>query len=555
MITGISIENFKGIGEQVDLEIRPITLLFGGNSAGKSSIIHALHYAKEIFERHQLNPDTTVAGGKYVNLGGFQTFVHEQDLTKSIHLGFSIDLTKTQLPDFIGGVRPATGVVEPLLGKVSSARIGITIAWSQQQNDAYVTAYRVWFNNAWIGSITTQLGRKGCELRVNTSHPCLLPVSEIDEPLWPNQELDDGHSALFSVLDSANNIAEILPNLGWEEGPPYHNEDGSLGPEGYIAVIPLGQMDALPAWNDRLSLPLEWPEDTDHAPEDIDHYMEWVSVALSQIMVGPGQLVSDFLATLRYLGPLRETPPRSFRPPLSVDDSRWSSGLGAWDALQNDPEGLVRTVSDWLGDEDKLNAGYRVERRGYFEVDQADPIVVQLSSGRVFDDIGSDLARLDINKFPLRQQLKIIDVEKGLDLDAHDVGTGISQVVPVVVTALDEHHRLLAIEQPELHLHPRLQAELGDLFIEAALGERQQQVILETHSEHLILRLLRRIRETTSGDLPVNKSELTSGDVAVFYVERTDEGTRVTPLAIDESGEFIDRWPQGFFAERAEELF
>jgi predicted ATPase len=162
---------------------------------------------------------------------------------------------------------------------------------------------------------------------------------------------------------------------------------------------------------------------------------------------------------------------------------------------------------------------------------------------------------LDINKFPLRQQLKVVDIKKDLDLDAHDVGTGISQVVPVVVTALVDHDRLLAIEQPELHLHPKLQAELGDLFIEAALGERKQQLILETHSEHLILRLLRRIRETTSDDLPENKSELTPGDVTIFYIEQTEEGARVTTLAIDGSGEFVDRWPQGFFAERGKELF
>lgn len=77
MITGISIENFKGIGDKVEIELRPITLLFGPNSAGKSTILHALHYAREIFERHNLDADLTRAGGRYVDLGGFRNFLHQ----------------------------------------------------------------------------------------------------------------------------------------------------------------------------------------------------------------------------------------------------------------------------------------------------------------------------------------------------------------------------------------------------------------------------------------------------------------------------------------------
>ncbi|MBK7994109.1 MAG: DUF3696 domain-containing protein [Blastocatellia bacterium] len=78
---------------------------------------------------------------------------------------------------------------------------------------------------------------------------------------------------------------------------------------------------------------------------------------------------------------------------------------------------------------------------------------------------------------------------------------------------------------------------------------------LETHSEHLILRLLRRIRETNDNELPPDAPALTPDKVSVIYVEQTAEGVKLTPLRIDETGEFIDRWPKGFFEERAEELF
>lgn len=69
MITGISIENFKGIRERVEIELRPLTLLFGANSAGKSSILHALQYAAEVFERRNLDAGLIGDGAAGVDLG------------------------------------------------------------------------------------------------------------------------------------------------------------------------------------------------------------------------------------------------------------------------------------------------------------------------------------------------------------------------------------------------------------------------------------------------------------------------------------------------------
>ena len=98
MITRIEIENFKGIGERIQLDLKPITLLFGPNSAGKSSIIHALLYAREVFERRNLNADRTLGGGAFVDLGGFRSFVHGRDLSRPVRLRFSLDLKDVGLP-------------------------------------------------------------------------------------------------------------------------------------------------------------------------------------------------------------------------------------------------------------------------------------------------------------------------------------------------------------------------------------------------------------------------------------------------------------------------
>src|SRR6476661_3350442 len=90
MITAIAIENFKAIRDRVSFELRPITLLFGPNSSGKSTIIHALHYAREVFERHNLDPDQTVVGGKFIDLGGFHTLVHGHDRSRPVVLRFDL---------------------------------------------------------------------------------------------------------------------------------------------------------------------------------------------------------------------------------------------------------------------------------------------------------------------------------------------------------------------------------------------------------------------------------------------------------------------------------
>jgi predicted ATPase len=125
----------------------------------------------------------------------------------------------------------------------------------------------------------------------------------------------------------------------------------------------------------------------------------------------------------------------------------------------------------------------------------------------------------------------------------------------VLVHAYGSENQLIAIEQPEIHLHPKLQAELGDLFIESALGENGNHFILETHSEHLILRLLRRVRETTEGELEEGKQGLTPNQISVLFVEPTDQGSRVIELPVTADGDFRVPWPGGFFAERTRELF
>ncbi|MCC7383260.1 MAG: DUF3696 domain-containing protein [Deltaproteobacteria bacterium] len=135
------------------------------------------------------------------------------------------------------------------------------------------------------------------------------------------------------------------------------------------------------------------------------------------------------------------------------------------------------------------------------------------------------------------------------------MGAGISQLIPVVVAAVEGRSGLTLVEQPEIHVHPALQVALGDLLIDTVTRESSRRTLLvETHSEHLILRLLRRIRETTERELGEGDPAFSEDKLSVLYVESTPGGVSVRRLRVDERGEFTDRWPKGFFAERMEEL-
>ena len=94
---------------------------------------------------------------------------------------------------------------------------------------------------------------------------------------------------------------------------------------------------------------------------------------------------------------------------------------------------------------------------------------------------------------------------------------------------------------------------MGDVFIEAnALGK---QILIETHSEHLLLRILKRIRQTHLQVDIAQELKIRAEDVCVLYFDPSPDGTTtVKRLRITEDGEFMDRWPRGFFGERDQEL-
>lgn len=120
-----------------------------------------------------------------------------------------------------------------------------------------------------------------------------------------------------------------------------------------------------------------------------------------------------------------------------------------------------------------------------------------------------------------------------------DVGQGNSQILPVLIGGYNlSAGSTYMIEEPEIHLHPSAQADLGDFFLD--LYEKGIQTIIETHSEHIILRLLQHI---ANGAIPAEH-------IRFYYVYAKDNKKEVKLLTVDNRGIFKEEWPEGFFPER-----
>jgi len=582
-ITAIELENFKGIADRVKVDLKPITLLFGANSAGKSTILQALQYFREILERRNANPDRTLYGGEFVDLGGFRNLVNGRDITKPIKMKLALDMGGEALPDLMpsswddAATSPDQSVydynwlLQETLGLAQTVSVELEIGWNSTRGTAVIVGYRLDVNDELLAQIRSSADGRDVTIKINGQNPIFmrdLTEEEIEiergmqELMEEDEQLDPGKGTetnVQSAEDSALYEIETTRSI-WKQILHTVTQAGMEKPgvglrnwlSGFDGALPhLGQL-------------LDIPADGISGADNIFVFREFNSF-VSSLVIGPGVVIREQLRQLRYLGPIRNVPDRDFHSALTPDEARWADGTAAWDALLTDDTmtedtpmpvkgALLNSVSRWMSESEKLGTGYGIDRELYREVDAASLTALLRAAD---PDAGG---RIDpalpqaIHALPEKRRLFLVDNRLRQRMAAKDVGIGISQVLPVVVAALEPSVSLVCIEQPELHIHPAIQVGLGDLFIEGAL-KRGTQFLIETHSEHLILRLLRRVRETTDGELPPGLPEVKPEHIGVLYVDNGEGGMRITSLPIDETGEFTERWPKGFFVERGEELF
>lgn len=544
------IGNFKAFSQTQRIALKPITLIFGPNSAGKSSFIQSLalaHEASRLRDR-TLDIHHTQIGGRAIELGGFRQYVHRRDVSQQVTWGVELNVAQLNydLIMICGDAKRINyqvdfGVLRDDQGRATG---------SASPNLMTINADGV----EWLRFGRSQKFGTGNQLRllsIHPQHPILLGLAQ--------QFADDSKMAELGQTVEASLSAVNVQATGLL---PFVNPF-FMHPFG-------GAADSIPA--------------------------AFITM-LAKFVNGITESIHRELMRLQYLGPLRSLPPRHIAF-AERDDTDWFAGGGfAWDVVRRN-QTVREKVNAWLGSS-KLKTPYQLKVRSFIALDQAkspileglidlfgqsgestDPEELLKIQGSAFEPDepeDDELADAAYGAFPDQEDLQdqanwlvgkmetaqsdtidelvLVDQRNNTVVSHCDVGTGISQVLPVLVMAYGSTNQLLAIEQPEIHLHPALQAELGDVFIETALGDGQNTVILETHSEHLVLRLLRRIRETNDSELPSGMRPLTPADVCVIYVQPDGAGSKAIEIDISDDGDFVQKWPDGFFAERAGELF
>lgn len=588
-ITKLSLTNFRSFKETQTVEFAPVTLLFGPNSVGKSSVLMSIFYLHQVLTQGNCNPVRLSAlNNKYV--GGFENLVHGRKLDNPMVIKIEFDKQGKVgssygfLSDLIEGVELC--VSSPSVAAETMA-LEFEIAWSAVRKTAYVSRYTVFFDDIFIAEVTSDAGLKQPVIScINYLHPLLLPENHEE---WLVSSLEVGapiHWALYDkLLDSLD-----LPNPTHREiskgaSPPF--EDYEVPPEfsyePYVSELheqltegrfQTSEIDdaanyVLLDGNKVMHVPLGIASvsgallrtgsklKTSLSLDDVK-LSELLTELLSDLLIAPLDNLCRILDDSLCIGPLRVIPDEMHQIKTDVNQADWYNGIAAWDLLAQNDFKVLSAVNSWLVSESKLNLGVEFSLQAQITYSVRETI----TSGSSFKDVHQRLVNegvkpsegqfANFDKVNWSWSNGLWDPKAKIAISPSDLGVGVSQIMPVVVAALSRNQGLVAVEQPELHIHPRVQVGIGDLFTQIKNGPN---FLVETHSEHLILRLLRRIRETNSGRLPDGFEPLTVQQVSVVFLSASTEGVKATRIPITDDGDFVEDWPGGFFDERDEELF
>lgn len=543
-VSGLRIEGFKAFGSGQDIPLAPITLIFGPNSSGKSSVLHALLWANHASATGELDVVRPRLSGDTVNLGGFDLMRFRRE-EKAVTLSLEISAAHA-------------GFTESLRLHLSFNRAFDTdnlFDEPKERNERNPRTRKDWHDLGRWPDADDPLSQVRLErVSVELGGRELLRASARSGNQLRIDRLDLEHPHWAARIDELALGASFKPTLDDEDRHAIRTRLEALVPK--LAFVFDGFAPGAIARDDEAPAAIEATDALGAAVGEFPRAVE----AVMRSAVEP---VRQWLNTLRYLGPLRTYPDRGWA--LSDQrDARWPAGGGeAWDALRTSHD--VRTyVNQFLvGD----GSGYTFQLRDYVErtraVHAAQEHVEELlgeanlDEGGVMEDPRDkpiDLLRAGAERL---RDIVITDLRSGIAVSPRDIGVGISQVVPVIASAYGLQGKTILIEQPEIHVHPKLQAELGDVFLRTALFENlmRNRYIIETHSENLILRILRRIRETTLGRVEQDRPEVRTRDVCLLYVDPTRAGSAVRRIRIDDHGRLVDRVPGGFFEENFGEMF
>ncbi len=490
MIRKFGLKNFKPFASTELIPFAPITLIYGPNSGGKTSLIQSLRLLKQTLSidgADVLNPR-----GKYVDLGSYKSLIHRHETERDLSFSVVFDARRVRR-GFIGSRAPHD----------CERKVDIRFRHSaeNQADNTGLHDIRFTLSNTDRVILDISLVRKRADA--------------IDEEVAePDLEIMDGEFAMYDV-DSIQSLAEYFAEREQRQfdirnvrlnrrGNEFESADElrKIDVKEFVDLLSgvrIASRSGLPA---RIQL-----------PGDREQRRRFNSFQYDVLTPISTEFIDLFQST-SHLGPLRSHPARHYVTLSNIHDSVGQQGEFTPQVLHQRSE-ICGAINEWFLQ---------------FEI----PYVLEIQA------LGNEVTGTIIS-------LVLTDSRLNVPVAPSDVGFGIGQLLPVLVEGCIASEQIICVEQPEIHLHPRLQAHLADFFIKtsAVRGNnwrstdpgKGNQWIVETHSETLIRRLQRRIREGV----------LSNNDVSVLYVEPGVGGSQVLQLRLDEVGDFVDEWPGGFF--------
>lgn len=470
MLKRIGIENFKAFSDLQELNLAPITLIYGANSSGKSSIIHSLMVLKQSILFSNLK------GGVYsdkriLDVGNYSTMVYSHESNRDIT--FSLRFADRNSSKYEYVEKLSANFVYSLYDKNTNKKY---------DNQGFSYLKEIVFEDY--------------NRRKNFGYSLINKFS-LDETKNNTRSYDlqilENHKI---PLDDEALTGEIINIV--MEGFTFNSEDEIAIPKGITfenhadVFRKLKEKNAEDKWF------------------DIMHF-------LGEKLSSHSNFIKKELKNISYLGPLRSNPKRYYSIDTEFEITVGKEGENIAYFLKRDKEVLTKKINEWF---DLFDIPYKFSPKPIGERN-SEPLI----------------------------QIQLEDKRNNVSVSPLDVGFGIGQILPILVEGIVRENSVICVEQPEIHLHPKLQAEMAEFFAETC---NTNQWIIETHSEALLLRIQKLIRTKKK----INGKILKPEDVSILYVlpsKSQDQGAQVVQIRLDEEGDFIDFWPEGFFEERIQE--
>jgi predicted ATPase len=572
MLSEYQIRNFKAFANQEKIPIRPITLIYGQNSSGKSSVLQSLLLLKQTLQEATDPQTLLLAKGNFVDLGNFSQYINNHDLDKSFSFKVFFDQITGNDSKFLSKYLSANSLLgleisfkydkefskimfdhidlfvgdklRPLLSYIPSIAEddnGIILNIDESEINFKHSFWQFWwqefkldFSKMLFSEIRDILERKEI-IRLSARASKIKVANELQKQkdvLKPKvEQLDyelkemkskvedhgidkvqiDGLESELSDLENQYLLFDTLLQL------QVRFQKYSLRQAQEDFVVALKYSHYVLCRHFLLNEVGDWQYDLSEPRSEYLSLIYKKTGAFQPVLdltIKASTLLRGYLDNLVYIRPLRAYPERLYIFGGNNGEQIGQGGKNIADVLYTKPDVL-----------NAVNKQFELFDLGY-----------EIKISKFKDEETSELSDV----FAIR----LIDKYTKVNVSLLDVGFGISQILPVIIQSVSSENKTIVIEQPEIHIHPRLQAQLGSLLAESvkSFGNR---FIIETHSEHLLLRLKKLIR----------KGELTHEDIAVVYVDRGDSGSQCLELRLDSDGDFIDEWPNGFFDESFNEIF